>query len=75
MFSSDDEYDDDGTDLSDITFESSTECLNCPFTSYEIERCINKLKNSKSPGSDEILNEYIKTTKDLMLPVYVPFST
>lgn len=73
VFSSEYENEVNDMDLSDINFENSTECLNCPFTSHEIDRCINKLKNSKSPGRDEILNEYIKITKDLMLPVYVSF--
>ena len=59
--------------LSDISPESSNEYLNSPFTPSEIERSILKLKNSKSPGGDEILNEYLKLTKDRMLPVYVSF--
>ena len=28
------------------------------------------MKNSKAPGSDQILNEYIKYTKTQMLPLY-----
>ncbi|MCG7875884.1 MAG: reverse transcriptase family protein [Candidatus Thiodiazotropha endolucinida] len=51
--------------------EISNECLNQPFTSDEIKRCINKLKNSKASGDDEILNEYLKITKECMLPIYV----
>ena len=37
----------------------------------EICKCILKLKNSKAPSpSDHILNEYIKSTKDILLPFY-----
>ena len=52
-------------------FEHSDETLNRPFTNDEILKCIAKLNNSKSPGHDEILNEYIKLTRDAMTPVYV----
>ena len=48
----------------------NNEYLNSPITPAEIEKCINKLKNSKSPGTDNIINEYIKQTKQLLLPVY-----
>lgn len=65
--------DDDELDYRDINFEDSNEFLNCPFTCSEIERCIQKLKNSKTPGGDEILNEYLKLTKDQMLPIYTSF--
>ena len=43
---------------------------NSPITDNEISKCISKLKNSKAPGSDHILNEYIKITKELLLPIY-----
>ena len=71
IYSSDEET--DAFVLSDMSPESSNEYLNSPFTLSEIERSILKLKNSKSPGGDEILNEYLKLTKDRMLPVYVSF--
>ena len=51
--------------------EGTSPILNNPITSQEITKCISKLKNNKSPGSDLIVNEYIKTTKDIMCPVYV----
>ena len=54
-----------------FNFEHSDETLNRPFTNDEILKCIAKLKNSKSPGHDDILNEYIKLTRDAMTPVYV----
>ena len=48
----------------------NNEYFNPPITSAEIEKCINKLKNSRSPGTDNNINEYIKQTKKLLLPVY-----
>ena len=34
---------------------------------------ISKLNNSKTPSNDLILNEHIKTTKHIMLPIYCTF--
>ena len=45
--------------------------LNAPFTSVEINKCIKLLKKKKSPGIDNVLNEYIICTKTQMLPIYV----
>ena len=46
--------------------------LNSHITTDEILKCIANLKNSKTPSkTDNILNEYIKSTKDRLLPVYV----
>ena len=45
--------------------------LNAPLTEHEIIKCINNLKNSKaSSPSDNILNEYIKSTKEILIPFY-----
>lgn len=44
--------------------------LNEPITVQEIKKGIDKLKNNKAYGIDLILNEYIKCTSDLLLPVY-----
>ena len=44
--------------------------LNTIITRQEINKCITNLKNGKAAGDDKILNEYIKSTKDLFLPVY-----
>ena len=41
------------------------------FTSVEIDKCIKLLKNNKSPGIDNVLNEYIKCTKTQLLPICV----
>jgi hypothetical protein len=45
--------------------------LNAPITETEIKSCISKLQNSKTPSPlDKIINEYIKTTSDLLLSFY-----
>ena len=36
----------------------------------EIRTCISRLKNHKASGVDNIINEYIKATKDIPMPVY-----
>lgn len=43
--------------------------LDYPFTFNEIKQGIGKLKNKKSAGNDLILNEFIKTSSDILLPV------
>ena len=48
----------------------ANELLNSHITCDEIRKCINNLKNCKSPGVDNILNEYLKSTKEIFLPVY-----
>ena len=66
-------------DLSDTGLNSENEfffkChfwfLNRDFTASEIERSIQKLKNSKSPGFDGIKTKYIKLSKEKILPAYV----
>ena len=45
--------------------------LNKPITEEEIRTCISKLKNHKAPGIDNIINEYITTTEDILMPVYI----
>lgn len=45
--------------------------LNCPFTAEEISKTISSLKNQKAcSAEDYILNEYIKLSEDLLVPVY-----
>ena len=46
------------------------EVLDCRITRDEIVKSINKLKNGKAPGSDNILNEHIKATMHIFLPLY-----
>ena len=61
--------DEDEFSVPDLS-ENPCETLNKPFTQPKIDKCIRKLKNSKSSGLDCILNEYIKLTKTEMLLVY-----
>ena len=44
--------------------------LNRPITETEILLCTKMLKTNKSPGLDNILNEHIKSTINIMSPVY-----
>ena len=45
--------------------------LNRIITENEIQSCINRLKNHKAPGPDNILNEYIKISADILMPIYL----
>ena len=66
------EYDTDDENISlNTNPDENNQYLNSAITSAEIEKCISALKNSKSPGTDNILNEYIKNTKEMFLPLYV----
>ena len=47
------------------------EILNLSITKDEIENMICKCNNGKAcSSSDQILNEYLKSTKSVMLPIY-----
>ena len=68
--------DDPSVDNSQSFYNNDTDfndtILNSQITTDEILKCIAHLKNSKTPcKTDNILNEYIKSTKDRLLPVYV----
>ena len=66
--------DDDSEDTfvsNNIDMSTNNAFLNSPITASEIEKCISLLKSSKSPGIDNILNEYIKSTKHILTPIYV----
>ena len=54
-----------------ININDDTEILNSRISAEEITKCIKNLKNNKSFAHDKILNEYLKTTLNQMLPVYV----
>ena len=56
--------------IGSFEFENYNELLNSKITRDEILRNINKLKNSKAARYDSIVNEYIKYTKETLLPVY-----
>ena len=40
--------------------------LDCPFTLDEIHKAVNSLKTCKSPGSDNLLNEYFISSFDIL---------
>ena len=44
--------------------------LNSEITAEEIEKTVRKLKNNKSNGADDILNEHIKSTLPRMIDIY-----
>ena len=57
-----------------FNFDNSDELnehLNNPITELEIFKCIKELKNGKACGDDHIINEYIKSTSNLFMPIYV----
>ena len=64
-----DDGDDSRKELGVPNFDS--DALNIEVTEDEIMNCIKKLKNVKSPGTDEIIDEYIKISCPLLLPIYV----
>ena len=47
------------------------EILNGNISEDEIIHAVNEMKNGKAPGYDQIVNEYIKTTIDIFLPLYL----
>ena len=59
----------------DLNFDTNDDddILNSFITEGEILKCIKSLKNNKSSSNDKIINEYIKYTSHIMLPVYVSF--
>ena len=48
----------------------SNPLLNSDFTYYEIQKAIEKLKNNKSCGTDQILNEYLKNAISDCIKLY-----
>ena len=67
---SDDKNDNQSFPLDDFCLEDDDVILNSEIQEDEILHCINSLKNGKSAGDDRILNEYLKSTKTIFLPVY-----
>ena len=53
-----------------INIEQLNEELNAYITQEEILSCIKKLKNNKAFGEDFIVNEYIKSSYEVFLPLY-----
>ena len=44
--------------------------LNRPFTHQEISEAITKLKNTKAGGSDQIINEFLKHSRNEFVQYY-----
>lgn len=44
--------------------------LNDPFTQEEVSKTISKLKLNKSSGNDQIINEFLRVSKEKLLTVY-----
>ena len=51
--------------------QTVNEAINEPFTIIEINKHINHLRNNKSPGVDNILNEFLKHCPEELVPVIV----
>ena len=65
-----DSHDKDIND-SNLLNNESNEGINQTISENEILQAVKSLKNNKSPGVDDIVNEQIKTTVSYMLPIYV----
>ena len=52
------------------TDTSNNEILNSDITENEVKKAILKLKNGKAAGDDNVLNEYIKCSADIMIQTY-----
>ena len=46
-------------------------CLNNQISAEEIFQAVKRLKTNKSPGIDKIVNEYIKASVNIIMPLYV----
>ena len=58
-------------EASNLHENESDEVINGPVTPDEVLRAAKALKNNKSPGLDNVLNEHLKSTVSLMCPLYV----
>ena len=70
----DDKYGDENTNEDGLNIhidEESDEILNSHITVAEILKCIKSLKTNKACPSDQIINEFLKSTTEIMLPIYV----
>ena len=52
-------------------YQNINDSLNAEITAEEILSCIRKLNNGKACGLDKIVNEHIKASSDMFLPIYV----
>ena len=60
----------DHRDGNDIDVAQLNHELNNYITKDEIEKCIKSLYNNKAHADDAIINEYIKSTSNIFMPVY-----
>ena len=61
----------DRTNTTLNTDSTRNEEMDRPITDIEIVTCINKLKNNKAAGMDNICNEFIKNSYSSMIKIYV----
>ena len=57
-------------ELENIEVTELNHKLNEKISQDEIKKCVNRLKNNKAMGDDQVKNEYIKSTIHLLLPLY-----
>ena len=73
MNSNDDDHNDIHHDLSDLnldeTFDESL-CINVPITIDEIIEAVQCIRSNKSPGPDAVINEYLKSSINVMGHLY-----
>ena len=65
------ERDGDDNDEMILPEDMNDEPINSPVTEQEIREVVKELKIGKSPGIDNIINEYIQSTIDVFATVYV----
>ena len=60
-----------GREFSGAHISHDSSVLDLKITEKEILECIDQLKSSKSPRINDIINEYLRTTKEILLPHYL----
>ena len=58
-------------DDSDFKIDDDDNILNSSISESEIRKAISQLKNGKAPGFDGILNEHIKNSCEIFMPLYL----
>jgi hypothetical protein len=71
ILNSDNEISDTDSELPDCEDEFVDEIVNGKITENEVLLAAKYMKNGKAPGYDMDVNEYIKSTINLFLPLYV----
>ena len=68
----DDNENGDGKNMDDNDLQNLVnEEINQPITYEELSKAIKALKNNKSPGLDNIVNEQLKSTFNIMHPLFI----